>query len=125
MLGIFKERKTMKVPEVLVQQEDPVNYNSVLDYLCGLSRSDYSKMIKSADIYREANAKVAKIVGVKDEPTTQIKSEKPTDEEIDEGIDEILNAGPDVDLEFEDLQDTPQVDGLKKPQSASKKVEVK
>lgn len=126
MLGFNKrKRQQVEVPAVLTQQEDPVNYNSVLDYLVGLSKTEYDKMFKVANIYRNANKDAAKVLGVKDEPTTQLKSEEPSQEEIDEGIDTILESDIDADFLFEDEEPAPQVDGLKKPQQANKKIDVK
>ena len=127
MLQLFKkDRKVVKVPEVLTQQEDPVNYNSVLDYLVGLSKTEYDKLFKVANVYRNANKDAAKILGVKDEPTTQLKSDQPTEEQIDEGIDTILDADMDSDFLFEDEEPAqPAVDGLKKPQQAKKQIDVK
>jgi hypothetical protein len=44
-MGIFnrKQQKLVELPALLTQPEDPVNYNSVLDYLVGLSDTDYKK----------------------------------------------------------------------------------
>lgn len=122
---LFGKRKrttdTVTVPEAMMP-EDPVNYNSVLDYLVGLSKADYIKMIKSADIYREANTKVAKVIGIKDEPTTSIKTEKPELGEDD--LDMMLNADPDA-LEIAFLDDGPVAPKPKKSQASDKKVEIK
>lgn len=96
--------------------EDPVNYNSVLDYLVGLSKSDYTKMIKSAEIYRDANSKVAKVIGIKDEPTTTIKNDRP--EITDEDLDDLLENG----MNF--IDEGPVQDKPKKAQSPNKKIEV-
>jgi len=94
--GLFGKRKKgasepVSIPATL-QPEDPVNYNSVLDYVVGLSDKDYKKLTASAEIYREANKKVAKLLGIEDAPTTVISTEKPkvTDEELDD----MLNADP-------------------------------
>lgn len=123
--GLFSKRKgdstPVVVPEALMQ-EDPVNYNSVLDYLVGLSKADYAKMTKSAEIYREANTKVAKVIGVKDEPTTSIRNDKP--ELGEEELDAMLNAHPD-DLSAAFLDDAPESPKPKKAQASDKKVEVK
>lgn len=52
--------------EIDEQLENPVNHNSVLDYMLELSDDDYDKLLKSAKVYREANRKVAGIMGVPD-----------------------------------------------------------
>lgn len=105
------------LPELL-KPEDPVNYNSVLDYLTGLSKADYSKIIKSADIYREANAKVAKVVGVKDEPTHQLMPTTQTGEEQEKDLDTMLEAD-DLSTAFLD-DDAPAAPKPQKPQAPGK-----
>jgi len=101
--------------------EDPVNYNSVLDYLVGLSDKDYKKMTGSVDIYREANKKVAKLVGIKDEPTTSIT---PHSEVSEQQLDEMLEADP-KELKQAFIDDGPVSEKPKKAQATEKKVEVK
>lgn len=124
--GLFGKRKEassepVKIPEAL-QPEDPVNYNSVLDYVVGLSDKDYKTMTASAEIYREANKKVAKLLGIKDEPTTTIKTDKP---EIGEDeLDAMLSAQP-GELAAAFIDDAPAGPKPKKAQSTERKVEVK
>ena len=72
--GLFGKRKKgapelMPIPAAF-QPEDPVNYNSVLDYVVGLSDKDYKKLTASAEIYRDANKKVAKLLGIKENRLT-------------------------------------------------------
>lgn len=88
-----REVHPLELPEI-IQPEDPVNYNSVLDFLIGLSKSDYNKMLKSAEIYRDANTKVAKVIGIKEEPTTAIRTGL-TDEETNAQLDQLLHADDD------------------------------
>lgn len=125
-MSIFgnRKKKQVEIPAVLQQQENPVNYNSVLDYLVGLSKQEYDKMFKVSGIYRNANKEAAKVLGVKDEPTTQLVEEKPSDDEIDEAIDTILDSDIDSEFLFED-EEIPQVDGIKKAQEPSKEKKVK
>jgi len=125
LLDKFKGKSEPKpLPQIpaAMQPEDPVNYNSVLDYLVGLSDKDYKKMTGSAEIYRKANKEVAKLIGVKDEPTTSITTEKP--ELSDDELDEMLNA-PAGDLATAFIEDDIEVPKPKKAQSTEKKVEVK
>jgi hypothetical protein len=123
---LFGKRKrntdTFTVPEAMMP-EDPVNYNCVLDYLVGLSKADYRKMTSSAEIYREANVKVAKVIGIKDEPTTSIKTEKPelSDDELTDMLSADLDALQTAFID-EPLEDMPKP---KKAQASDKKVEVK
>jgi hypothetical protein len=123
IFGAKREPQPLELPAIL-QPEGPVNYNSVLDYLVGLSDKDYRKMTGSADVYRKANKEVAKIVGVKDEPTHTLLPEKPTDEEVDAGLDTVMNAHPDDLVAAFESDDKPEKP--KKVQSAkSKTIKVK
>lgn len=99
-MGLFAKKKKINDVELspVLQPEDPVNYNSVVDYLVGLSRYDYDKLLKVANIYRDANKSAAKVLGVNNEPTTAIVSEKPTDEEMEDALDQAL-AGIATDYE--------------------------
>lgn len=115
----FLKRREQKAPMELpgiLQPENPVNYNSVLDYLTGLSDKDYKKMTGSAEVYRKANKEVAKIVGVDDRPTHTLMPEKPSDEQVEQELDSLLAAD---DLATAFLDDAP-VDEPKKPQAPSK-----
>jgi len=117
-----KER--MELPGIL-QPENPVNYNSVLDYMIGLSDKDYKKLTASAEVYRQANKQVAKIVGIKDEPTHALMPEKQSDEQIEQDLDNMLNE-PDLATAFLE-DDQPPVDAITKPQAPkkSKQIDVK
>lgn len=119
IFGSKREPQQVDIPAIM-QPEDPVNYNSVLDYLVGLSDKDYKKMMGSADIYRKANKEVAKIVGIKDEPTHTLLPEKPTDEQIDAELDGLLQTHPD-DLRAALENETP-AEKPHKAQSATAKV---
>lgn len=124
MFGLKKkaERPPVVIPEAM-KPEDPVNYNSVLDYLVGLSDKDYKKMTGSVDIYREANKKVAKLIGVKDEPTTSITTERP--ELSDDDLDTLLAAdGKELAAAFIEDDNHPAPKPTK-PQATAKKVETK
>lgn len=105
----------------MAPKEDPVNYNSVLDYLTGLSDKDYKKMVGSADIYRKANKDVAKLVGVKDEPTVALMPPE-SPELSDQDLDDMLNTDPET-LAF--IDDAPEPEKPRKKQSTTKVVEVK
>jgi len=124
--GLFGKRKRGATEPVTIpasmQPEDPVNYNSVLDYVVGLSDKDYKKLTASAEIYREANKKVAKLLGIKDEPTTTISTEKP--DTTDDELDAMLAANPD-ELAAAFIDDAPVTPKPKKAQSTERKIEVK
>lgn len=118
-MGLFSNKKSeLKLPAVFTQVDDPINYNSVLDYLVGLSDVEYKKMTQSAVVYRKANKEVAEIVGVENTPTTTITATKPTDEEIEKGLDDALSQ------DFI-AEDEPEVAKPTKPQASSKKIEIK
>lgn len=121
MFDFLKRREPkqrMELPAIL-QPENPVNYNSVLDYMIGLSDKDYKKLTASAEVYRKANKEVAKIVGIKDEPTHALMPEKPSDEDIDKELDDLLEVD-DLTTAFLDDDDEPKADEPHKPQAPSK-----
>ncbi len=112
-----REPKPVEVP-ALLQPEDPVNYDSVLDWLLGLSQKDYERMLKVVTIYRNANKDAAKVLRVKDEPTTQLVSKRLTDEQIDSDLDMLLQTDPD-DLKAA-IENEPEPEAPKKAQAPSK-----
>lgn len=125
ILDNFKRKGADRAPVVIpeaMKMQDPVNYNSVLDYLVGLSQDDFKKMTKSAEIYRKANRDVAGLIGVEDEPTTSIQTSQPELE--DEDLDNMLAANSD-DLTAAFLEDELPVDKVKKPHATERKIEVK
>ena len=68
-MGLFEKGKKQAneddlLAEIDEQLENPVNHNTVLDYMLELSDEDYEKLLKSAKIYRDANRKVAEVMGV-------------------------------------------------------------
>ena len=99
-------------------EPNPVNYDSVLDYLVGLDAKEYDKLLKVAVIYRDANKSAAKVLGVKDQPTTKLKDDTPTDDELDEALDGLLETHPD-DLKVA-LATAPEPTEPKKEQAPSK-----
>lgn len=123
MFGIGKrEKKQVELPAAIMADDNPVNYDSVLDYLVGLDAREYDKLLKVAVIYRDANKSAAKVLGVKDQPTTKLKSDTPTDEEMDNALDGLLETHPD------DLKDAiltaPEKPEVKKEQAPSKETKI-
>lgn len=123
MFGIGKrEKQQVELPAAIMAEDNPVNYDSVLDYLVGLDGKEYDKLLKVAVIYRDANKSAAKVLGVKDQPTTKLKSDTPTDEEMDDALDQLLETHPD------DLKDAiinaPEKPEVKKEQSPSKETKI-
>lgn len=123
MFGLNKkrEKQPVELPAIL-QPENPVNYDSVLDYLVGLDAKEYDKLLKVAVIYRDANKSAAKVLGVKDQPTTKLKDDKPTDDEMDSALDDLLETDP-ADLKDALVNSEPKPD-VKKEQSPSKSTKI-
>lgn len=95
-MGIFGKQKR-ELPPLMSEEEidalaDPVNFDSVVSYLEGLSRSDYEKLLKVVNIYRNANKDVNKVLGIQNEPVVKIgKFRQGEPEPDDEGDGEFLN----------------------------------
>ena len=117
LFGKGREPQPVEIPAIL-QPENPVNYDSVLDWLLGLSKQDYDKMLKVVTIYRDANVSAAKVLKVKDEATTQLIPAKISDEEMDEALDGLLETDP-ADLKAAIANEQPAPEN-KKPQAPSK-----
>lgn len=125
ILNNFKRKNAERAPVVIpesMKAQDPVNYNSVLDYLVGLSQDDFKKMTKSAEIYRKANRDVAGLIGVEDEPTTSIQTAKP--EVSDDELDAMLNTPAD-ELATAFIEDEIPSEPVRKAHAPDHKVEVK
>lgn len=94
---IFKGRREPQPVELpaILQPEDPVNYNSVLDWLLGLSDKDYKTMLEVVQVYRDAGKTTAKLLKIKDMPTTELLPAKPSEEQVDQELDMLLETHPD------------------------------
>ncbi len=66
--------------------EIDVTYNQVLDYLVGLPKTEYDRVIKVANVYREADKKAAQILGTKNTPAITLEGEA-TEEILDQLLD--------------------------------------
>ncbi len=124
MFGLNKkrEKQPVELPPFMAEQ-DPVNYDSVLDYLVGLDGKEYDKLLKVAVIYRDANKSAAKVLGVKDQPTTTLKSETVTEDELDAGLDMLLLETDPADLK-DALNNAPEKSEVKKKQAPSKETKI-
>lgn len=124
MFGLTKRNKQQPGQTFLIEPENPVNYDSVLDYLVGLSKFDYEKLIKVSNIYRNANKDAARVLGVRDQPTTQLKEEKPTEGAVDAALDNMLQQD-DLTTAFLDdaAQPAPEIKKEQAP-SADKKIKI-
>ena len=116
-MGIFTKDKRSKVPAFLLSDEgdqseptSEVSYNSVLDYLVGLSDDDHDKIFKVSGIYRKANKQAAEVLGVEDEPVNTIGDQPeattaaPADDDDinDDELDAMLNSVTDEPAFIED-----------------------
>lgn len=91
----LKPGQSWQVPKIL-EPDDPVNYDSVLDWMLGLSESEYKLMRQVITIYRDADQKAAQALGVEVKPTTFIKGKKLTSKQIDDGLDQLIVTPPKV-----------------------------
>lgn len=72
-MGLFGNKKRELPPLISDEELFPsVNYDSVLDWLLGLSVQEYSQVLQVAGIHRKAIEEAAKVLGKPNEPTTQI-----------------------------------------------------
>lgn len=110
-MGLFGKKKRELAPlisdEELDAMGDPaVNFNSVVEYLEGLSRYEFDKLLKVVNIYRNANKDVHKVLGIKDEPTTTIVKESREEASLDEDSDiaDLLEDTPPAEKPKKDKQ---------------------
>lgn len=94
IFGKKREPQKVEIPAIM-QPEDPVNYNSVLDWLLGLSDKDYKTMQEVVNVYRDAGKTTAKLLKIKDQPTTALLPTAPSEEQIDSELDGLLETHPD------------------------------
>lgn len=107
-MSLFGKKKKQEFPPLISDHSTPaVNFNSVVEYLEGLSRYDYDKILKVVNIWRAANKDVNKVLGIKSEPTAEITKESRDEAALDED-DDLLNF----------LEDEP-------PAAKPKKIDVK
>ena len=92
---LFGKRKPqpVEIPAIL-EPKNPVNYDTVLDWLLGLNDKDYKTMLEIANVYREAAKTTSKLLKVKDVPTTELLPARPTEDEVDAQLDGLLETHP-------------------------------
>jgi hypothetical protein len=76
-MRLFGKQKR-ELPPLITDEElfPSVNYDSVLDWLLGLSAKEYAQVLQVAGIHRKANDEAATVLGKPNEPTTQIDDPK-------------------------------------------------
>lgn len=95
-MGLFGKKKQEFPPLNSALETPVVNFNSVIEYLEGLSKADYEKLLKVVNIYRNANKDVHSVLGLKLEPSTTIAKESRDEAELDEDSD-IADLLEDID----------------------------
>jgi len=123
IFGAKREPQPVELPAIL-QPEDPVNYNSVLDWLLGLSDKDYKTMLEVVQVYRDAGKTTAKLLKIKDTPTTELLPVKPTEDEVDQQLTDLLETHPD-DLKAAILNEEPAEKPKKAQTPKTKQIAVK
>lgn len=102
-MGLF-DKKRKELPAVLRAPEFAapavVDYNSVLDWLTGLSDDDYKKVCAVAEIYRKAESDAAAALGVENEPSTFIT--QPTTEVVETMNGDKYSVGGETILDDDD-----------------------
>lgn len=93
-MGLFGKKKREFAPLISDNSTPVVNFNTVVEYLEGLSKQDLDKLLKVVNIYRNANKDVNKVLGIKDEPTATITKESRDEAEISDELDFMLDDEP-------------------------------
>lgn len=73
-------------------QEAGVDHNSVLDYLLQLKSDDYQKLLKLADIFRNANKEAGELIPQYDPDHVEAKQPADEDAQLDKLVDDELEA---------------------------------
>lgn len=78
-MGMFNKKKQAELPDPIWQEDEPaeVTYESVVEWLVGLSDEDYTKVCEVVKVYRQAEKDVAIALGVTKEPTAFINMPEP------------------------------------------------
>ncbi len=94
-MGLFGKKRSL--PPLVSDNSTPViNFNTVVEYLEGLSKQDLDKLLKVVNIYRNASKDVNKVLGIKDEPSVTINKETADESELSpaDSIDFLLDEEP-------------------------------
>lgn len=76
-MGLFAGKKRESTPLILEDELfPPVNYDTVVHWLLGLSAKEYSQVLEVANIQRKADQEAAKVLGKPVEPTSFIDDPK-------------------------------------------------
>ena len=117
-MGIFRKKRSSAeevAKEIDEQLEQPVSeYDTALDFMVGLSDQEYKKLHEVADIYRAANKKASKVLGIKQEPSNSLNLENPDKTAIYDKYDQKL-LEDELDAGLSNLSDSSSVVDHKKP----------
>lgn len=105
-------------PEVLLNEPEGVDRNQVIDYLVGLSDTDFSKICEVSEIYRKAEGEAAKAIGEERTPVYYAFEEPNHDGEIIDPVEEDYDNG-EITMLDEDDMNTGHLNDIK-PQGSSK-----
>lgn len=86
--------KPGKPMPAILEPDDPVNIDSVVDWMAGLSDTDYKQITKVIEAYREADDKVFAILGNSRRATTFLKPKKISRKQVDGELDMLLETDP-------------------------------
>jgi len=95
-MGMFGKKDNEKLSgtfmgESIPRAVNPVNYDTVLDYLTSLNAEDFEKIFKVSTIYRKANTEAADVLGLVETATASISTELSEDEQDDEDLENLLD----------------------------------
>lgn len=95
-MGLFGKQKRELPPLITDEELDEaiVNHDSVLEYLVDLSKADYEKMLKVANIYRNADKDARKVLGIKGDATNEITKETRLEAKLDDDLPFLLDDEP-------------------------------
>lgn len=119
-MGLFNKSNKVDLPVLSDDNDQPqaITFNEVIDYITGLSKSDFDKLIKVANIYRASNKDVLNVLGLKDEPTTSIAQEMETKTLEPVEVETDLLSDDELDNAF---LDEPELDSKKRKVKKAKK----
>lgn len=77
-MRLFGKKAKLELPPLITDEElfPSVNFESVLDWLAGLSPEEYTQVMQISAIQRQANYDAAKVLGKEVQPTTLIDDPK-------------------------------------------------
>jgi hypothetical protein len=87
---LFKRNKKPTALQPI--QDQPANFNTALEYMTGLSSTEFAKLVKVAEVYRETDAVAAGLLGRENQPTTFI--DEPATVKLEDVKIDYIDDGP-------------------------------